>query len=77
MEWIDKHIVVQPHKRPKKITANRFATILGLNHWSTEFEANVLPVCGARPNASASRRSSKFNIPSRSPFSEIGSLCSY
>ena len=39
MEWIDRHIEVPPHKRPKKITATRFATILGLNHWSTEFEA--------------------------------------
>ena len=38
MNWIDSHIEVTPHKKPKKITATRFATILGLNPWSTEFE---------------------------------------
>lgn len=38
MKWIDGHIEVTPHKKPKKITATRFATILGLNPWSTEFE---------------------------------------
>ena len=38
MNWIDNHIEVTPHKKPKKITATRFATILGLNPWSTEFE---------------------------------------
>jgi predicted phage-related endonuclease len=38
MNWIDKHIEVTPHKKPKKITATRLATILGLNPWSTEFE---------------------------------------
>ena len=38
MNWIDNHIEVTPPKRPKKITATRFATILGLNPWSTEFE---------------------------------------
>ena len=39
MNWIDNHIEVTPHKKPKKITATRFATILGLNPWSTGFEA--------------------------------------
>ena len=38
MNWIDSHIEVTPNKKPKKITATRFATILGLNPWSTGFE---------------------------------------
>ena len=38
MNWIDNHICVTPPKKPKKITATRFATILGLNPWSTAFE---------------------------------------
>ena len=38
MNWIDRHIEVAPTKKPKKITATRFATILGLNPWSTAFE---------------------------------------
>ena len=39
MEWLkDNKIQVAPPKRPKKITGTRFATILGLNPWSTEFE---------------------------------------
>ena len=38
MQWIDRHIEVAPHKKPKKITATRFATILGLNPWSSPFE---------------------------------------
>ena len=38
MKWIDSHIEVTPPKKPKKITATRFATILGLNPWSTAFE---------------------------------------
>ena len=38
MNWIDGHLEVVPHKKPKKITATRFATILGLNPWSTPFE---------------------------------------
>ena len=38
MNWIKNHIEVAPNKKPKKITATRFATILGLNPWSTEFE---------------------------------------
>ena len=38
MNWIDGHLEVTPPKKPKKITATRLATILGLNPWSTEFE---------------------------------------
>ncbi len=38
MNWIDGHLEVTPTKKPKKITATRFATILGLNPWSTAFE---------------------------------------
>lgn len=39
MEWLDgNRIKVIPPKRPKKITGTRFATILGLNPWSTAFE---------------------------------------
>ncbi len=38
MNWIDNHLEVTPPKKPKKITATRFATILGLNPWSTAFE---------------------------------------
>lgn len=38
MIWLEKSIMVDPPKRPKKITATRFATILGLNPWSTAFE---------------------------------------
>lgn len=37
MNWIDSHIEVTPPKKPKKITATRLATILGLNPWSTPF----------------------------------------
>ena len=38
MKWVDKHIEIDPPKRTKKITGTRFATILGLNPWSTDFE---------------------------------------
>ena len=38
MEWIDNRIQIVPPKKPKKLTATRFATILGLNPWSTPFE---------------------------------------
>lgn len=38
MKWVDKHIETDPPKRTKKITGTRFATILGLNPWSTDFE---------------------------------------
>ena len=38
MEWQDNHIVIAPPKRPKKLTGTRFASIMGLNPWSTPFE---------------------------------------
>jgi hypothetical protein len=39
MEWLnDNTIKIIPPKNPKKLTATRFATILGLNPWSTPFE---------------------------------------
>ena len=39
MEWLEGNkIKVAPPKRPKKLTATRFATVLGLNPWSTPFE---------------------------------------
>ena len=38
MIWQDKSIIVDPPKHPKKITGTRFATVLGLNPWSTPFE---------------------------------------
>ena len=36
--WVGSHIEVEPPKKTKKITGTRFATILGLNPWSTPFE---------------------------------------
>ena len=40
MEFInDNRIKVDVPKKPKKLTATRFATILGLNAWSTPFSA--------------------------------------
>lgn len=39
MKWLDsKQIQVEPPKRPKKLTATRFAAIFGLNDWTTPFE---------------------------------------
>lgn len=39
MKWLDSNqIQIIPTKRTKKITGSRFATILGLNPWSTPFE---------------------------------------
>lgn len=39
MQWLNnKTIMIDPPKRPKKLTGTRFATILGLNPWSTDFE---------------------------------------
>ena len=35
----DGRIKVDPPKKPKKLTATRFATIMGLNAWSTPFSA--------------------------------------
>ena len=40
MEFLtDNRIKVDPPKKPKKLTATRFATIMGLNAWSTPFSA--------------------------------------
>ena len=40
MEFISgNRIKVDPPKKPKKLTATRFATILGLNAWATPFAA--------------------------------------
>lgn len=40
MEFLqDGRIKVNPPKKPKKLTATRFATIMGLNAWSTPFSA--------------------------------------
>ena len=40
MEWLEgNRIKVTPTKKPKKCTATRFASVLGLNTWSTPFEA--------------------------------------
>ncbi len=40
IQWLDtaKQLKIEPPKRTKKITGTRFATILGLNPWSTPFE---------------------------------------
>lgn len=39
IKWIDgNRLKIIPPKRPKKLTATRFATVLGLNPWSTPFE---------------------------------------
>ena len=39
MKWLDtQQIQIDPPKRPKKLTATRFATVLGLNPWTTPFE---------------------------------------
>lgn len=39
MEWLDgNRVKITPPKKCKKITGTRFATILGLNPWSTNFE---------------------------------------
>lgn len=39
IKWEGNHIEVTPPKRPKKLTATRFATVLGLNPWSSGFTA--------------------------------------
>lgn len=39
IKWLDdKRIQIAPPKKTKKVTGTRFATILGLNPWATEFE---------------------------------------
>lgn len=39
MEFQNNRIKVDPPKKPKKLTATRFATILGLNAWASPFSA--------------------------------------
>lgn len=40
MKWNDDEtITITPPKRPKKITGTRFAAIMGLNKWTTPFNA--------------------------------------
>lgn len=39
IKWLDNNrIQIAPPKKTKKVTGTRFATILGLNPWSTDFE---------------------------------------
>lgn len=38
MQIIDNQVVIEPPKRTKKITGTRFASILGLNDWNTDFQ---------------------------------------
>lgn len=38
MKWFENHIEIKPPKRTKKMTGTRFASVLGLNVWSTPFE---------------------------------------
>lgn len=38
MKWEGNRLVIEPPKRPKKITGTRFAAIQGKNHWSTPFK---------------------------------------
>lgn len=40
MEFLENNrIKVEPPKKPKKLTATRFATVMGLNDWATPFSA--------------------------------------
>ena len=38
IKWVGNHIEIAPPKKTKKLTGTRFASIFGLNPWSTEFE---------------------------------------
>lgn len=38
VNWVGNHLEITPPSRTKKVTGTRFATILGLNPWSTPFE---------------------------------------
>ena len=38
IKWVGNHIEVTPPKKTKKLTGTRFASIFGLNPWSSEFE---------------------------------------
>lgn len=39
MEFVGNQIKIDPPKKPKKMTATRFATVLGLNSWNSPFSA--------------------------------------
>lgn len=40
MIWLDgNRVQIDPPKKPKKLTATRFASVLGLNPWATPFAA--------------------------------------
>ena len=38
IKWAGNHIEIAPPKKTKKLTGTRFASIFGLNPWSSEFE---------------------------------------
>lgn len=38
MKFIGKQIKIEPPKNPKKITGTRFASVLGLDKWNTDFK---------------------------------------
>lgn len=38
IKWVGNHIEVTPPKKTKKLTGTRFASIFGLNPWSSAFE---------------------------------------
>ena len=38
IKWVDSHIEIAPPKKTKKLTGTRFASIFGLNPWSSAFE---------------------------------------
>ncbi len=38
VKWVGNHIEITPPKKTKKLTGTRFASIFGLNPWSSEFE---------------------------------------
>ena len=39
IKWIDNHIQIEPIKKNKKLTGTHFPTVIGVNPFSTEFEA--------------------------------------
>lgn len=38
LKFIGKQIKIEPPKNPKKITGTRFASVLGLDKWNTDFK---------------------------------------
>ena len=38
IKWVGNHIEITPPKKTKKLTGTRFASIFGLNPWSSDFE---------------------------------------